>query len=156
MIEAGPISRPEEAEMAETARDLMTEGCECVNSGETVADAARKLAQLNVGALPICGEDNKLKGMLTDRDIAIKVVAEGKDPNSVTAGELGEGVPVTVSVDDSADDVLTAMAEHKIRRVPVLDSDKNLVGIISQADVATRSGAAEETGRVVEAISTGS
>jgi CBS domain-containing protein len=142
--------------MAETARELMTEGCECVNAGETVADAARKLAQMNVGALPICGEDNKLKGMLTDRDITIKVVAEGKDPSSVTAGELGEGVPVTVSVDDSADDVLNVMAEHKIRRVPVLDSDKNLVGIISQADVATRAGADEETGRVVEAISTGS
>jgi CBS domain-containing protein len=141
--------------MAETARDLMTEGCECVNSGESVADAARKLAQMNVGALPICGEDNKLKGMLTDRDIAIKVVAEGKDPSAVTAGELGEGVPVTVSVDDSADDVRAAMAENKVRRLPVLDSDKNLVGIISQADVATRSGD-DETGRVVEAISTGS
>jgi len=141
--------------MAETARDLMTEGCECVNAGESVADAARKLAQLNVGAMPICGEDNKLKGMLTDRDIAIKVVAEGKDPSAVSAGELGEGVPVTVGVDDSADDVLSTMAEHKIRRVPVLDSDKNLVGIVSQADVATQAGA-DETGRVVEAISTGS
>jgi CBS domain-containing protein len=141
--------------MAETARELMTEGCECVNSGESVADAARKLAQMNVGALPICGEDNKLKGMLTDRDIAVKVVAEGKDPSSVTAGELGEGVPVTVSVNDSADDVLAAMAENKVRRVPVLDSDKNLVGIVSQADVATQAGA-DETGRVVEAISSGS
>jgi CBS-domain-containing membrane protein len=141
--------------MADTARDLMTEGCECVNEGESVADAARKLAQMNVGALPICGDDNKLKGMLTDRDIAIKVVAEGKDPSSVTAGELGEGVPVTVSADDSTDDVLRTMGEHKIRRVPVLDADKNLVGIISQADVATRAGA-DETGRVVEAISTGS
>jgi CBS domain-containing protein len=141
--------------MAETARDLMTEGCECVNSGESVADAARKLAQLNVGAMPICGEDNKLKGMLTDRDIAIKVVAEGKDPSSVTAEELAEGVPVTVSADDSADDVLATMAENKVRRVPVLDSDKNLVGIVSQADVATQAGA-DETGRVVEAISTGS
>jgi CBS domain-containing protein len=141
--------------MADTARDLMTEGCECVNSGESVADAARKLAQLNVGAMPICGEDNKLKGMLTDRDIAVKVVAEGKDPNSITAGELAEGVPVTVSVDDSADDVLATMAENKVRRVPVLDSDKNLVGIVSQADVATQAGP-DETGRVVEAISSGS
>jgi CBS domain-containing protein len=141
--------------MAETARDLMTEGCECVNSGESVADAARKLAQMNVGALPICGEDNKLKGMLTDRDIAIKVVAEGNDPSAVTAGDLGEGAPVTVSVDDSAEDVRATMAENKVRRLPVLDSDKNLVGIISQADVATRSGD-DETGRVVEAISSGS
>src|SRR5918995_4582431 len=141
--------------MADTARDLMAEGCECVNSGESVADAARKLVQMNVGAMPICGEDNKLKGMLTDRDIAVKVVAEGKDPSSVTAGELAEGVPVTVSVDDSADDVLATMAENKVRRVPVLDSDKNLVGIVSQADVATHAGP-DETGRVVEAISSGS
>ena len=141
--------------MADTARDLMTEGCECVNSGESVADAARKLVQMNVGAMPICGEDNKLKGMLTDSDIAVKVVAEGKDPSSVTAGERAEGVPVTVSVDDSADDVLATMAENKVRRVPVLDSDKNLVGIVSQADVATQAGP-DETGRVVEAISSGS
>jgi CBS domain-containing protein len=136
--------------MAETARDLMTEGCECVKEGETVADAARKLAQLNVGAMPICGDDNKLKGMLTDRDIAVKVVAEGKDPPGVRAGDLAEGVPVTASVDESAADVLKTMAENQVRRLPVLDNDKNLVGIISQADVAIR---ADETGRMVEAIS---
>jgi CBS domain-containing protein len=138
--------------MAETARDLMTEGCECVNEGETVADAARKLAQLNVGAVPICGDDNKLKGMLTDRDIAVKVVAEGKDPSGVKTGDLAEGVPVTASVDGSADDVLKTMAENQVRRLPVLDNDKNLVGIISQADVAIRAGD-DETGRMVEAIS---
>jgi CBS domain-containing protein len=141
--------------MADTARDLMTEGCECVNEGDTVADAAKRLAQLNVGAMPICGDDDKLKGMLTDRDITVKVVAEGRDPSSVTAADLAEGVPITVSVDDSADQVMRAMAENKVRRVPVLDNDKNLVGIVSQADVATRVGD-DETGRVVEAISTGS
>jgi CBS domain-containing protein len=139
-------------EMADTARELMTEGCECVNEGDTVADAARKLAQLNVGAMPICGDDNKLKGMLTDRDITLKVVAEGKDPAGVTAGDLAEGVPVTASVDDSADDVLKTMSEHQVRRLPVLDNDKNLVGIISQADVAIRAGDAE-AGHMVEAIS---
>jgi CBS domain-containing protein len=138
--------------MAETARDLMTEGCECVNEGESVTDAARRLAQLNVGAMPICGDDNKLKGMLTDRDITVKVVAEGKDPSGVRAGDLAEGVPVTASVGDSADDVLKTMGENQVRRLPVLDNDKNLVGIISQADVATGAGE-EETGRMVEAIS---
>jgi CBS domain-containing protein len=138
--------------MAETARDLMTEGCECVNEGETVAEAARKLAQLNVGAMPICGDDNKLKGMLTDRDIAVKVVAEGKDPSGVRAGDFAEGVPVTASADDSAENVLKTMADNQIRRLPVLDGDKNLVGIISQADVATQAGE-DETGRMVEAIS---
>jgi CBS domain-containing protein len=138
--------------MADTARELMTEGCECVNEGESVVDAARKLAQLNVGAMPICGDDNKLKGMLTDRDITLKVVAEGKDPAGVTAGDLAQGVPVTASVDDSADEVLKTMSEHQVRRLPVLDNDKNLVGIISQADVAIRAGDAE-AGHMVEAIS---
>jgi CBS domain-containing protein len=138
--------------MADTARELMTEGCECVNERESAVDAARKLAQLNVGAMPICGDDNKLKGMLTDRDITLKVVAEGKDPAGVTAGDLAEGVPVTASVEDSADDVLKTMSEHQIRRLPVLDTDKNLVGIISQADVAIRAGDAE-AGHMVEAIS---
>jgi CBS domain-containing protein len=141
--------------MADTARDLMTEGCECVNTTETVEDAARKLAELNVGAMPICGEDNKLKGMLTDRDVVVKVVAQGKDPSEVTAANLAEGVPVTVSVDDAADDVRRAMADNQVRRLPVLDSDKNLVGIISQADVATRADADEKTGQVVAAISSG-
>ena len=141
--------------MAETARDLMTEGCECVNTTETAADAARKLAQLNVGSMPICGEDNKLKGMLTDRDIVVKVVAQGKDPSDVTAGDLAEGVPVTVTVDDSADAVRAAMADNQVRRLPVLDSDKSLVGIVSQADIATRANADEKTGQVVEAISSG-
>src|SRR5512132_709109 len=127
--------------MAETARDLMNEGCECAGEGETGAEAARKLADLNVGAMPICGDDNKLKGMVTDRDIAVKVVAQGKDPAQTKVGELGEGVPVPDGTDDSAEDVLKAMANNQVRRVPVLDADKKLVGIVSQADVATRASA---------------
>jgi CBS domain-containing protein len=138
--------------MADSARELMTEGCECVGENETVADAAKRLAQLDVGAMPICGEDNKLKGMLTDRDIVLKVVAHGKDPSQTTAGELGEGVPITVSVDASADDVMRVMSDNQIRRVPVLDDEEKLVGIISQADVATRS-SAQDTGEVVGEIS---
>lgn len=140
--------------MAETARDLMSEGCQCVGESETVAEAARKLAELNVGAMPICGDDNKLKGMITDRDIAVKVVAQGKDPAQAKAGELGEGVPLTVGVDESAEDVLKTMADNQVRRVPVLDADKNLVGIVSQADVATRA-SADQAGNLVQAISEG-
>ena len=140
--------------MAETARDLMNDGCECAGEGETVAEAARKLAALNVGSMPICGDDDKLKGMVTDRDITVKVVAQGKDPAQTKVGELGEGVPVTVGMDDSAEDVLQAMADNQVRRVPVLDADKKLVGIVSQADVATRASAGE-AGSLVEAISAG-
>ena len=137
--------------MAKKARDVMTEDCQCVGENESVADAAKKLAELDVGAMPICGEDDRLKGMLTDRDIVVKVIAEGKDPGDVKAGELGEGKPVTIGADDSVDEALKAMSENAVRRLPVIDGQK-LVGIVSQADVAKN---VDETkvGDLVEAIS---
>src|SRR5688572_12520003 len=73
------------------ARDIMTPDCKCVGENDTVLDAAKRLAELNVGSMPICGEDDRLKGMLTDRDIVVKVLAQGKDPGSTRAGELGQG-----------------------------------------------------------------
>jgi CBS domain-containing protein len=85
--------------MGKTARVVLTSGAESFGENETVVDAAKKMAQLDVGALPICGEDNRLKGMLTDRDIAVKVLAKGRDPDSTKAGELGEGKPVTIGAD---------------------------------------------------------
>ncbi len=154
MIRETTAEMRREEGMAETARDLMTEGCECIDAGATVTDVARKLAELNVGAMPICGDDDKLKGMLTDRDIAVKVVAEGRDPSQVTAGDLAQGVPVTVGVDDSVGDVVQVMGQNQVRRVPVLDGDRKLVGIVSQADVAKHA-SADEAGNLVEAISAG-
>jgi CBS domain-containing protein len=129
----------------------MSSGCECVGESETVADAAAKLADLGVGAVPICGDDDKLKGMITDRDITVKVVAQGKDASQVKAGELGEGPPVTVDADADAEEVVRVMEQNQIRRVPVLE-DKRLVGIVSQADVARKLDE-QKTGAVVEAIS---
>lgn len=137
--------------MAKTARDVMTSGAECIGENETIVDAAKKMAELDVGALPICGEDNRLKGMLTDRDIAVKVLAEGKDPNSTRAGELGEGKPVTIGADDSVDEALSTMKEHKVRRLPVIDGH-DLVGIVSQGDLATEI-PEEKVGDLVEVIS---
>ena len=133
------------------ARDIMTTAPRCVGENETLVDAARLMASLDVGALPICGEDKRLKGMLTDRDIVVKCVAEGGDPASTTAGSLGQGKPVTVGGDDDIEDVLEVMKQHQIRRVPVID-DHELVGIISQADIAL-SLSATQTGEAVEAIS---
>lgn len=135
-----------------TARELMTEGVQCVRSSDSVVAAAKLMKQLSVGALPICGEDNRLKGILTDRDIVVKVLAENKDPIGVKAGELAEGTPITVQAGTDADEVLNVMAVHQIRRVPVLDGDQ-LVGIVAQADVAVALGNAD-TGGVVEAVST--
>ena len=140
--------------MGKTARDVMTQNAECVGENETVLDAARRLADLNVGAVPICGEDNRLKGMLTDRDIVVKVLAAGKDPASTRAGELGAGKPVTIGADDSIEEALHTMSQHQVRRLPVIDGH-DLVGIVSQADIA-RNLDEEKTGELVEAISAGS
>ena len=137
--------------MAKTARDVMTGGAECIDENDTVLDAARRLAELNVGAMPICGSDNRLKGMLTDRDIVVKVLAQGKDPGSTRAGELGEGKPVTIGADDSVEEALHTMAGHKVRRLPVIDGH-DLIGIVSQADLA-RSIDEQKVGDLVEAIS---
>jgi CBS domain-containing protein len=130
----------------------MTPDVECVGENETLADAAGKMRDLNVGALPICGEDNRLKGMITDRDIVVKCIAEGGDPQSVRAGELGEGKPVTIGADDSIEEALQTMKEHKVRRLPVIDGH-SLVGMVSQADIA-RNIDPSRVGDVVEAIST--
>src|SRR5215210_8001257 len=139
--------------MADKARDIMSPDCTCIGENETVLDAAKKLAELDVGALPICGEDDRLKGMLTDRDIVVKVLAQGKDPSSTKAGELGQGdsKTVTIGADDSIDEALRTMTDHKVRRLPVID-EQRLVGIISQADIA-RNLDEEKTGDLVEAIS---
>ena len=129
----------------------MTAGAECVGENETLADAARKMRDLDVGSLPICGEDNRLKGMVTDRDIAVRCVAEGKDPTSVRAGELAEGKPVTIGADDSVSEILSTMKQHKVRRLPVIDGH-DLVGMVSQGDVA-RNIEESKVGDLVEAIS---
>ena len=137
--------------MAKTARDVMTGHAECIGENDTVLDAAKRLAELDVGAMPICGEDNRLKGMLTDRDIVVKVLAKGKDPASTKAGELGEGKPVTIGADDSVDEALRTMADHGVRRLPVIDGH-DLIGIVSQADLA-RNVDEDKVGDLVEAIS---
>jgi|SRR4051794_29574599 CBS domain-containing protein len=135
------------------ARDVMSPNTTCVGENETLLDAARKLADLDVGALPICGEDDRLKGMLTDRDIVVKALAQGKDPSSTRAGELGQGdsQTVTIGADDPIDEALRTMIDHKVRRLPVIDGHR-LVGIISQADIATNVDE-ERVGDLVEAIS---
>lgn len=111
-----------------TAREIMTEGAECVGAEETVLDAAKKMTELGVGALPICGTDDKLKGMLTDRDIVVKVLGVGKDPGQVKAGDLAQGEAVTIGADDDAEEILRTMTEHKVRRLPVIDGHR-LVGL---------------------------
>ncbi len=132
-------------------RDIMTAAPRCIGENDSLSIAAALMSELDVGALPICGEDRKLKGMLTDRDIVVRAVAEGLDPESTPARALALGKPVTVAADDDIRIALDKMKEHQIRRLPVID-DHMLVGIISQADIA-RSLAPEATGVTVESIS---
>ncbi|WP_250007706.1 CBS domain-containing protein [Actinoplanes sp. M2I2] len=134
-----------------TAREIMTPDATCVGEKETLADAARKMSDLGVGSLPICGEDNRLKGMLTDRDIVVKALAQGRDPSSVTAGELAQGKPVTIGADDDTTEILRTMSEHKVRRLPVIDGHQ-LVGIVAVADVA-RALPDRPVGDLIDAIS---
>ncbi len=133
-----------------TARQIMTEGAECVSESDSLVDAARKMRDLDVGALPICGTDDQLKGMISDRDIAVRAVAEQIDLTTAVSS-FAQGKPVTIGADDSVDEALRTMSKHKVRRLPVIDGDR-LVGIVSQADIA-RSLDDSKTGDLVEAIS---
>ena len=134
-----------------TVRDIMTGNAECAATSDSLVDAARKLRDLDVGALPICGDDNRLKGMITDRDIVVKCVAEGGDPSSVKVSDLAEGKPVTIGADDSVEEALRTMSQHGVRRLPVIDGH-DLVGVLSQADVA-KNLPEQLVGDLVEAIS---
>jgi len=129
----------------------MHEGCECIGEQQSVLDAARRMEKLDIGALPICGKDDRLKGMLTDRDIVVKVIAQGKDPATTMVGELAQGKPVTVNADMPIDVALSLMREHAVKRLPVLDANRRLCGIITEADIATHV-SQELTGELVGAI----
>jgi CBS domain-containing protein len=133
------------------ARDIMTGGAECASVNDSLVDAARKLRDLDVGALPICGDDNRLQGMITDRDIVVRYIADGVDPSSVTVADLADQKPVTIGADDSVEEALRTMAQHGVRRLPVIDGH-DLVGVVSQADVA-KNLPEELVGDLVEAIS---
>jgi len=134
------------------ARDIMTPGTECVRTDETVAVAVEKMTRLGVGALPICGPDDKLKGMLTDRDIVVRVLGKGRTPADTSAGQLAQGEAVTVGADDQAAEILATMTEYKVRRLPVIDGHR-LVGVVAQADVA-RALPNPQVGELVDALST--
>ena len=118
-----------------TARDIMHAGATCVGEHETLAAAAQHMRELGVGALPICGDDDRLRGMITDRDLVIKCMAAGLDPNITTAGELAQGSTYHVDAGASIEEMLIVMEEHQVRRLPVIDNHR-LVGIVSEADIA--------------------
>ncbi|MCM6775826.1 CBS domain-containing protein [Nocardia sp. CDC159] len=119
------------------ARDIMHRDATCIPADETLDRAAQVMRNLDVGALPICNND-RLIGMLTDRDIVVRCIAEGHDPSRVRAGDLAQGTPRWVDVDTDVSEVLELMEAHQIKRVPVIDKkhDKRLVGMICESDLA--------------------
>lgn len=118
-----------------TARDIMNAGVTCVGEHETLTAAAQHMREQDVGALPICGDDDRLHGLLTDRDIVVKGLAAGLDPNTTTAGQLARDNVYYVNADASVQEMLNVMEEHQIRRLPVIEEHR-LVGIVSEADIA--------------------
>jgi CBS domain-containing protein len=137
--------------MGESIRDLMTSNPRTLESGSSVVEAARIMRDEDTGIVPIV-EGERLVGTVTDRDITIRVVAEGKDPGSATIGEISSRELVTIDPQQNLDEALRLMARHQVRRLPVVEEDGKLVGIVSQADVAKRA-SDQQTGDVVEGIS---
>ncbi len=114
----------------------MHAGVECVPEHETLDRAAQLMREHNVGSLPVCGDDDRLKGIITDRDIVVNCLAIGRDPASTTAAQMCEGDLVWIDADADTDEVLALMEAHLIRRLPVVEGHQ-LVGMISEADLAT-------------------
>ena len=137
--------------MGQRIRDIMTSNPSTVEPDKTVVDAARIMKQEDAGVVPVT-ENGRLTGMVTDRDIAIRVVAEGRDPQSTPVREVASKDLVTVDPRQDLDEALRLMAQHQVRRLPVVEEDGRLVGVVAQADVA-RHGNDTKTGQVVQEIS---
>jgi CBS domain-containing protein len=118
-----------------TARDIMNAGAQCIGENQTLEDAAKMMRDMGVGGLPICGNDGKLHGILTDRDIVVKALATGKDLTTCTAGELAQGQVTWVDADTDVDTIVDKMGSEQVKRMPVIQ-DHQLVGMITEADLA--------------------
>jgi CBS domain-containing protein len=132
--------------------DVMTERPRAVEPNTSVAEAARVMEVENVGSLPVVVEDGRVIGIVTDRDLAIRVLAKGLDPERTTVGQVASKELVAVRADQDLDEALAAMAQAQVRRLPVVDEADQLVGVVAQADLAlTAKG--KDTGQLVEEIS---
>ena len=136
--------------MAKSVRDTMTADPRSIGASASVVEAARLMREEHIGSLPIT-DDEQLVGMITDRDITTRVVAEAADPKTTPVGEVYSGDLVSVGPDNDLDEALQLMSRHQVRRLPVVENGR-LVGIVAQADIALREN--EKTGALVEAIST--
>ena len=135
--------------------DVMTRDPECCLPDELVMDVAQLMLNEDVGSVPVIEDEQtrKLIGIVTDRDLAIKVVAEGRDPNATRVSDVMTRQVVTCMIDDDVQKALDPMSKHQLRRIPVVDRNDQIAGIIAQADVATRVDQPQKTAEVVKEIS---
>jgi len=131
----------------------MHAGAECIGENQTLQHAAQQMRDLNVGALPICRDDGRMVGIVTDRDIVVKCIASGLDPGAVTAGQVAQAKPFAIDSAADVDEVLQLMQDRQIRRLPVTENQR-VVGMISEADIA-RHLPEQAVGQFVEAICAG-
>ena len=136
--------------MGKRIREVMTPSPETVEPGQPVAEAAKLMKQADVGMIPVV-QEGQLAGTVTDRDIVLRVIAEGKSPASTTVGEIASGEVVTVDPEQELEEALELMSKHQVRRLPVVENGR-LIGVLAQADVA-REGDEREVGQTVEQIS---
>lgn len=137
-----------------TCGELMTPCPSCCRSDMTIDQAAELMKRDDIGMVPVVSDhSSKLIGVITDRDIAIKVVAEHRDPHATTVSEVMTPAPIYCRPQESTETVMEVMASNQIRRVPIVDDNGVLLGIVAQADLATRLRQPEQTGQVVQAIS---
>jgi CBS domain-containing protein len=136
--------------MGKRIREVMTPSPETVEPGQPVAEAAKLMKQADVGMIPVV-QEGQLSGTVTDRDIVLRVIAEGKSTASTTVGEIASGEVVTVDPEQELEEALELMAKHQVRRLPVVENGR-LIGVLAQADVA-REGDERQVGETVEQIS---
>lgn len=136
-----------------TLSDVMTKNPKTCVPTDFVQKAAQLMKSEDVGPIPVVGDNDKLVGIITDRDIVLKVVAEGRDPKTTKLADVMSTDLITCKVDGDIDETLDLMEDNQVRRIPVVDASGRLVGIISQADIATRLDDSEKTAELVEDIS---
>jgi CBS domain-containing protein len=137
--------------MMSVVREFMTTDCQCIREHQTLEEAARMMKDLDCGSLPICGDDGTLKGVITDRDIVVKCLAEGRDAKEMMAADLAQGKPHWIDADANIDEAIQMMERYQVRRLPVITGHK-LVGILSQGDIA-RNYTEQKVGEMVEHVS---
>jgi len=134
-------------------KDVMTPNVECVRPGDTLQEAARKMKALDVGPMPVCGENNQVVGILTDRDITVRATAEGKDPRTTTVEDAMSQDVIWCFEDQNSDDAADVMQKQQIRRLLVMSREKRLVGIVSLADLAKEGKKKKKLGETLQAVS---